>query len=362
MTIPVKKKLIMVPMLLGLLFCFFTIKVWAQSPATINVSDCGTSTTLNSTTIPGYSNLIWDNGSTATSRTVNASGAYWWQVTGSNIVTNGDFSSGNTGFTSEYNYRAVGDGGPTGCCGVLSAEGAYAVNSNPRNTHSSFGNFFDHTTGTNTGKMFVVNGSPTANMVVWKQNITITANTDYVFSAWVTSAVATNPAQLQFSINNSPLGSAIVPSTTVGSWQYFTTTWNSGNTSGNNIPIALVNQNTVANGNDFAIDDIVFAPVYRQNINVTLNPIPVITLTATAEACGVYDLTKTIVGYNNVTYSYVYKDSLGNVITPANASAIVQSGVYTITAQNRVTGCTSLPKQTTVTIDPNPQKPGITPL
>ena len=347
-------------MLLGLFFCFFSQNVLAQVP-TINVSDCGTSTTLNSTAIPGYSSLIWNNGSTATSLTVNASGAYWWQVTGANVVSNGNFSSGNTGITSQYAYRAVGDGGPNGCCGVLSSEAVYAVNTNPRNVHTNFASFSDHTSGS--GQMLIVNGAPTANVQVWGQNISVTANTDYVFSVWVTSAYGANPAQLQFSINGNPLGSTIVPAVTAnGNWQYFTTTWNSGNTSGNNIPIALVNQNTVANGNDFAIDDIVFAPVHRQNINVTLNPIPVLTLTATAEACEVYDLTNAIVGYDNVTYAYVFKDSLGNVITPANATAIVQSGVYTITAQNRVTGCTSLPKQTTITINPNPQKPGISPL
>ncbi|RZA00582.1 MAG: hypothetical protein EOP47_13560 [Sphingobacteriaceae bacterium] len=350
----------MVPVALGLLFCFFSIRVSAQSPAAINVSDCGTSTTLTSTTIPGYSNLIWDNGSTATSRVVNASGAYWWQVTGANVVTNGNFSSGNTGFTSQYTYRYVGQNGlGNPCCGVLSAEGTYAVDSNPRNVHTNFSSFTDHTNGS--GNMLIVNGSPTNNVTVWTQNIPIIANTDYVFSVWVTSASPANPAQLQFSINGSQLGTTIIPAAVAnGTWQYFTTTWNSGNVSGLSIPIALVNKNIVANGNDFAIDDIVFAPVYRQNINVTLNPIPVLTLTPSAEACGVYNLVQTILGYDNVTYAYVFKDSQGNVIT--NPTAVVQSGVYTITAQNRVTGCTSLPQQTTITINPNPQKPGITSL
>lgn len=363
MVIQVKKKQIMVPRLLGLFLCFFTASVFAQVPATINVSDCGTSTTLNSTTIPGYSSLIWDNGSTSTSRTVNASGAYWWQVTGANVVSNGDFSSGNSSFTSEYTYRYVGQNGLGNlCCGVLSAEGTYAVDNNPRDVHGNFSSFTDHTNGA--GNMLIVNGSPTNNQIVWTQNIPIIANTDYVFSVWVTSASPANPAQLQFSIaGNNQLGTTIIPAGTAdGTWQFFTTTWNSGSISGNSIPIALVNKNIIANGNDFAIDDIAFAPVYRQNINVTLNPIPVLTLTAAAEECGVYDLTESIVGYDNATYAYVFKDSFGNVITPANASAIVQSGVYTITAQNRVTGCTSLPQQTTVTINPNPQKPGISPL
>ena len=337
----------------------FSSNVFAQVPD-INVSACGTSTTLNSTTIPGYANLIWDNGSTATSRTVNASGSYWWQVTGASVVTNGNFSAGNSGFTSQYTYRQIGDGLGTGCCGVLSAEATYATNTNPKSVHGNFSAFGDHTSGT--GQMLIVNGAPTNNVTVWKQNIPVTANTDYVFSVWVTSAYGANPAQLQFSINSTQLGTTIIPAVTAnGVWQYFTTTWNSGSVSGNNIPIELVNKNTIANGNDFAIDDIVFAPVYRQNINVTLNPIPVLALTPAVLSCGVYDLTKAIVGYDNLTYAYIFKDAQGNVVTPANASAIVQSGVYTITAQNRATGCTSLPKQTTITIDPNPQKPGIIP-
>ncbi len=342
-------------LLAGMLVFAFLGVCNAQSPATQNVSNCGTSAVLTASGIPsGYSSLIWNNGTTNSSLTVNASGSYWWQVTGPNIVTNGDFSSGNTGFTSQYTYRAVGDRLGNGCCGVLSAEGTYAVNTNPNNVHTNFGSFGDHTSGS--GQMLIVNGASVANTVVWKQSITVVANTDYVFSVWVTSANATNPAQLQFSINNTPLGTTIVPSTTVGSWQYFTTTWNSGSTSGS-IPIALVNQNIVTNGNDFAIDDIVFAPVYRQNINVTLNPIPVLSLTATSNSCGVYDLTKSIVGYDATTYTYVYKDAGGNVVS--NPTAVVQSGVYTITETNNTTGCTSLPKQTTVTIQPNPQKPGI---
>ena len=344
-------------LLLGMLVFAFLGRVNAQSPATINVSECATSTTLTASNIPsGYSGLTWNNGSTASSLTANSSGAYWWQVTGTNVVTNGDFTSGNTGFTSAYTFMAK-----TGTPSALYAEGTYSVYTDPSALHGSFTSFADHTGNSPANKrnMLIVNGASTANVIVWTQNITVVANTDYVFSTWVASTTSGSPAQLQFSINGIPLGSTINASPTTGNWQYFTTTWNSGSNSGS-MPIALVNQNTAASGNDFAVDDIVFAPVYRQNINVTLNPIPVITLNATALGCETYNLINTIISYDAATYTYVFKDSGGNVI--ANPSAIVQSGVYTITAQNKVTGCTSLPKQTTITIDPNPQKPGITPL
>jgi hypothetical protein len=336
------------------------------------ITACGTSTTLNTSTVTGYSNPSWNNGSTGTSLVVTSSGDYWWQVIGSNIVNNGTFEAPTTttttrGFTSSYIFKdAVNAASPNNtcsgcCCGLLSVEGTYGINTNPRNLHSNFSVFGDHTSGT--GNMLVVNGAATANVTVWTQNITVTPNTNYVFSAWATSVYATNPAILQFSINGSPLGGTINISSSLanGVWQYFTTTWNSGSLSGA-VPIALVNQNTATNGNDFAVDDIVFAPVFRQNMHVTLNPIPVLTLTSPHEVCGSYDLTKAIVGYDTGTYNYFFKNSSGTTITAANATAITQSGTYTITEQNKTTGCQSLAKQTTITIDPNPQKPGITSL
>lgn len=331
-------------------------------PATdTTIITCGTSSVLTAKTVPGFSNRIWNDGSTGTTLTVNASGDYWWQVTGTNIVTNGNFSanSNNRGFNSSYTYKSANSTCDPCCCGVLSLEGTYTINTDPHSIHTNFTSFGDHTTGS--GKMLIVNGASIANIIVWTQNINVSPHTDYVFSAWATSVNPQNTAQLQFSINGSPLGSTINPSSDDGVWQYFTTTWNSGNLSGP-VPIALINQNIAANGNDFAVDDIVFAPVIRQNIHLTLNPIPVLALNGPHSACDNYDLTKTIVGYDPNTYNYFFTDAGGHSITPVNAPVITQTGTYTITEQNKATGCTSLPKQTTITIKPNPQKPGITAL
>jgi len=315
------------------------------------INACGTSTVLNSGTIPGYSNPTWSDGSSGSTFTATSSGTYWWQVTGANVVSNGDFSSGNIGFTSSYNMPSSCAGC---CCGVLTREGAYAVNSNPHNVHSRFTSMGDHTSGS--GEMLVVNGAPVTGVTVWNENITVLPNTDYVFSVWATSVNPVSPAILQFSINGGALGTiALSSSVATGIWQYFTTVWNSGSASGS-IPIALVNQNTAASGNDFAVDDIVFAPVYRQNVVVNLNPLPVLTLSP-SNACNSYDLTNAINGYDPTTYIYKYTDSSGNTVP--NPKDITQSGTYTITEQNILTGCQSLPETTTITIVPNPPQPGI---
>jgi hypothetical protein len=318
------------------------------NPPDITMNVCGTSATLIPANIPtGYSNLTWNDGSTQPTLNVTTSGTYWWQVTGTNVVTNGDFSAGDTGFTS--NYTDVTTNTPNGS--QLYPEATYAVGKNPQAYHNMFTSFGDHTTGT--GNMLIVNGASVANQAVWAENVMVTPNTNYVFSIWATSASPTYPAILQFSINNTSLGTlSLTQSLPDGTWQYFTATWNSGNLSGS-YPISLVNQNTASGGNDFAIDDIVFAPVYRQNIIVNLNPIPV--LSVIGEICGVpsYDLTQTIVGYAPGTYNYTFKDGSGTILSGTQITS-APIGTYTITETNIATGCTSNPQNTTVTINPVP--------
>ncbi|MDB4925868.1 hypothetical protein [Mucilaginibacter sp.] len=323
----------------------------ANTPPDITMNVCGTSATLTPVFPPSgtYTNstLIWNNGSTGSTLNVTSSGTYWWQITGTSVVANGNFSSTSpTGFTSSYTNTTTNT--PNGS--ELYIEGKYAIGANPKSYHTAFSQFGDHTTGS--GNMLIVNGASAANVTVWTQNINIVANTNYVFSVWVTSATSSNPAILQFSIDGTPLGTAITPSASLadGTWQYFTTTWNSGGNSGG-LPIALVNQNTSTSGNDFAIDDIVFAPVYRQNIIVNLNPIPVLSVTSPAAQCGgTYDLTQAINGWDPTTYTY--KDGSGSVLTrPTN---ITTSGTYTITETNKITGCVSAPQTVTITINPIP--------
>ena len=65
-----------------------------------------------------------------------------------NLFTNGDFSAGNTGFATDYNYFTTADMG----------EGVFGVGANPTGFHSAFTTFGDHTSGA--GNMAVYNGAP----------------------------------------------------------------------------------------------------------------------------------------------------------------------------------------------------------
>lgn len=178
------------------------------------------------------------------------------QLLGNNLVVNSDFSGGNTGFISDYNYAAVN-----------TAEGEYTVASDPSVWNGTMNNCSDHTTSS--GNMMVVNGSPQANTIVWSQTITVQPNTDYAFAAWIAGANSVNPADLQFSINNINLGNQLLASATACDWQRFSISWNSG--SNTSATIAIVNNNTAASGNDFLIDDIFFGTYITRTDSFTVD-------------------------------------------------------------------------------------------
>ena len=117
-----------------------------------------------------------------------------------NLIFNGDFEMGNTGFTTEYVV------GTTSCFGLgyLDCEGTYDVINNPQLGHANFSPCGDHTTGS--GNMMVVNGDTDPGKEVWCQMVTVMPNTYYDFSAWLANVNPASPAQLQFSINGITLG------------------------------------------------------------------------------------------------------------------------------------------------------------
>lgn len=250
-----------------------TIKKYFPASCDLHTVDlCATSTTL--TADAGQPNYTWSTGATTQSITVNSSGTYWWETIdySNNKVSNGDFTNGNSGITSGYTY--IAPTGSTGSFGALSSESYYTVSTNPRNTHTLFASFSDHTGNTpaNSRKMMIVNGASVANVVVWQQTVTVQPNTDYIFSIWFTSVYPDNPGKLNFSINGSSLGSPILLTSGTPDWENFTVRWNSSNNT--SAVIGVVNQNTVTSGNDFAIDDIVFAPVCRNTYVVNLHSNP----------------------------------------------------------------------------------------
>ncbi|MBS1656041.1 MAG: hypothetical protein JSU05_14410, partial [Bacteroidetes bacterium] len=155
-------------------------------------------------------------------------------------------------------------------------------------------------------------------------------NTNYAFSVWVESLAALNPANLRFSINNSIIGNNILAGSTACQWSNFYTAWNSG--SNNTATITIVNNNTIADGNDFAIDDISFATtgLVYDSLKVTVLPKPTISAGADMQICQGQSVQLNATG--GAVYSWSPSTGLSNttipdpVATPASTTQYIVAG------------------------------------
>lgn len=167
-----------------------------------------------------------------------------------NLVPNGDFSKGNTLFGSDYAFATNN-----------TVEGQYTVGTSGKAFNGSLVSVGDHTSGAT--PMFIGNGKATPDRVWFTASvITVTPNTQYYFEAWVMNLCCASglgdgihpvgPSALSFYANDALLGTRT--STKLGEWEGLSTVWNSG--SATSVTLKLVNANTEALGNDFAVDDI----------------------------------------------------------------------------------------------------------
>lgn len=173
-----------------------------------------------------------------------------------NLVLNGDFEAGNTGFTSDYAYSPGGNG----------TEAQYTVRSDPYPWNPYFISVADHTSGVGQ-QMFVGNGAPTAGQIVWQSPvIAIASLTDYFFEAFVMNVCcntgypgANSDPLLTFSVSldggaRQDLATLGLDGSEAGVWKGLSSTFNSG--AATNAQLYLINANTIRAGNDFAVDDI----------------------------------------------------------------------------------------------------------
>ncbi|HZP84451.1 MAG TPA: FG-GAP-like repeat-containing protein [Chthonomonadaceae bacterium] len=162
-----------------------------------------------------------------------------------NLVANGDFSAGNTGFTSHYTLITT----------VSTSAGQYGIVTNPGTAYvNDYASFGDHTTGT--GNMQFVDGGGSTAAAFWSQTVAVTANTPYVFSFWATPAYAQNPTTLRVLLNGAQLGNDFPLTSSPGTWQKFSVVLNSGSKTSLTFSLLDVNPNWGAKGDDFCVDDI----------------------------------------------------------------------------------------------------------
>lgn len=176
-------------------------------------------------------------------------------VDSTELVFNGNFELGDTGFISDY-IDSISVWNP----------GTYNVSTSAQNVHPGFTNCPDNTGG---GNFMVINGSSIPNEIVWSQTIPIQPFTEYEFSAWLTNVVPTfNLPILQFSINGQLLDQPFTSAPDVCLWSQFFTIWTSDTAT--TALIEIVNQSVQPIGNDLGLDDISFRAVCRSIDSVTV--------------------------------------------------------------------------------------------
>ena len=253
--------------------------------AGISKSICrGDSTTLQAS---GADLYLWSP-STGLSNTnisnpvANPTATTTYTVTGyiasGELVTNGDFNQGNNGFLSDYSFvngfanTAVGYSSGTG----LYPESKYTVVANRTDSNVTlyhpafFGNGRNqgNIVGRNDDKYMAINGATVIGQKIWSQTVEVVPNNNYSFSAWITSINAGNPSLLRFLINGIEIGPQISAPSALYTWKQFYTVWNSG--SATTAEITIINDNSVANGNDFGLDDISFSTTCSNSSTVTI--------------------------------------------------------------------------------------------
>ncbi len=266
---------------------------------------------------------------------------------GQNLIVNGDFSLGSTGFTSGYAPHCLSCvGGSSGCdnrdahfTGYSNA-GEYCVTNDVYNNfHCCLPNFngtithtfTDHSPSADNLALFV-DGNSVPGVDIWCQTVNVLPATNYYFTAFIATLFYDGDpdklGKIRFKINGVQVGPTITSPTTNGTWNSYTQVWSSGAMSGP-ISICITNDNTAATGNDFVIDDIAFTSGCAYGAP---GPVPLLNAgAASVSLCGNPSGVTLTSGVTGTALEFVWREG-ASVITGAGADSYVATtpGVYTV--------------------------------
>lgn len=185
-------------------------------------------------------------------------------ILGQEMITNGDFSNGNIGFSTGMIYTPI-----YSPCNYYVAPTFFTL---------TFPSLNDHTPS-NDSMFLSLDGCINGPTIIWEQTVLgLTPNTDYDFSFWATRAAGNQPI-FEIHMIGDVTGNLTLPLETgifipLGGnfiWdEYGVTNWNSGINS--SVIIRIVNLETNGYGVDFGLDDLSFRQICtsRDTVKVTV--------------------------------------------------------------------------------------------
>ncbi|WP_191858649.1 T9SS type B sorting domain-containing protein [Hanstruepera ponticola] len=147
-------------------------------------------------------------------------------------------------------------------------DGEYTLNNNATDLNTGWHDMEDHTSGDTDGLMFVVNASNAAGEF-YRRSIFVSSNTEYNFSAWITTVYDIDtaicpgtgvPSNVTFRIEDefgnliTEVNTGDIQNESNPNWQEYQLNFNT--LSNSQIQLVLLNQGVGGCGNDLAIDDI----------------------------------------------------------------------------------------------------------
>ncbi|MBK8227162.1 MAG: gliding motility-associated C-terminal domain-containing protein [Flavobacteriales bacterium] len=220
---------------------------------------------------PGFPTYSWSNGDATQNTTVGAAGVYTCTVsypTG-NLAVNPNFSSGNTGFTSMFNYAQP-----------LTTDGNYWIGSNANLLHNQW-------QGTGNGSFLMVNaGWMHPGFRFWCQTHPVCPGQTYTISFRAMSLATQGPPILAVFVNGSWTGDDMQLPSQQGVWQQFSTTWTApaGVTSAD-FCVQVSSGHGI--GNDFGFDDVSLSATVTlsDDVEVFVTPLPAFDLGPNVTLC-----------------------------------------------------------------------------
>jgi gliding motility-associated-like protein len=164
-------------------------------------------------------------------------------IVDSNLVSNGGFENGNSGYTTDliYSSNNTSSGGPGTYCITNSANPYWCP-------------------CTHTGNFIIADGAVDTS-IVYQTTVNVEPNTFYAFSCDASNMNGDSAhfqpswrSIFQFSINNNLIGSPFYTTSQCCDWHTFYQIVNSGNN--NTLTISIKNLNLAADGNDYALDNV----------------------------------------------------------------------------------------------------------
>ncbi|MFT4664643.1 MAG: hypothetical protein ACI9XB_001589, partial [Gammaproteobacteria bacterium] len=325
------------------------------------------STTLNGSFTGNPLNFFWTpvtglDDPTSLTPTVTVTGTISYtlnvqEADNTNLFVNGDFESGNTNFTSDYNY--VDPANPFG----LITPGSYTIITSPELVLNNAPPCDDHTFGDGTGEQMVINGDGGVEDI-WCQTVTVTPNTEYDLGAWMTNYNPLSTPSVQFSIDGVLIGS-LYGNSQPCSWQSFGTSFNSGSSS--SIEICLTNQFSGSGliFNDFGLDDFSLTTICTETDEMTITVLdPQVMIDAPGEidcnatnGCILLNATPSNI---SGTVSYDWVASNGGIITSGETTAtpeVCVVGDYTLIMTELFDGASCETAPLTVSVTDNQASP-----